>query len=110
MIVPVGASAAFLADLPITTLEQPELTDVFQRLGLDTLGLFAALSPADVVGRFGRDGQRAHRLARGEDEHPPDLRKPAADLAVTWSSSHRQSGLTRVRSPPRHWPTNSTPT
>ncbi|MEZ5377695.1 MAG: DNA polymerase Y family protein [Acidimicrobiales bacterium] len=84
VIVPVGASAAFLADLPITTLEQPELTDVFQRLGLDTLGLFAALSPADVVGRFGRDGQRAHRLARGEDEHPPDLRKPAADLAVTW--------------------------
>ncbi len=84
VIVPAGGSAEFLSELSITTLDQPPLTDVFQRLGLDTLGLFAALSPADVVGRFGREGQRAHRLARGEDEHPPDLRKPAADLAVTW--------------------------
>lgn len=84
VIVPVGGSAVFLSDLAIGTLEQPDLTDVLQRLGLDTLGLFAALSPADVVGRFGREGQLAHRLARGEDEHPPDLRKPATDLAVTW--------------------------
>lgn len=84
VIVPEGGSARFLSDLSIGTLEQPDMTDVLQRLGLDTLGLFAALSPADVVGRFGREGQLAHRLARGEDEHPPDLRKPATDLAVTW--------------------------
>ncbi len=84
VVVPAEGSALFLSDLSITALEQPELTDVLQRLGLHTLGAFAALSPVDVVGRFGREGQQAHRLARGEDEHPPDLRKPAADLAVSW--------------------------
>ena len=26
----------------------------------------------------------AHRLARGEDDFPPDLRRPAPDLATTW--------------------------
>jgi protein ImuB len=84
VIVTAGESPSFLADLPITALEQPALTDVLQRLGVDTLGAYATLSTADVIGRFGRDGGRAHRLARGEDEHPPDLRRPAADLAVVW--------------------------
>lgn len=84
-----GASPAFLADLPIGTLVEsagsdPSFVDVLGRLGLTTLGHFAGLSPADVVGRFGRDGLIAHRLARGDDEHPPDLRRPAPDLAVTW--------------------------
>ena len=84
-IVEPGASASFLAGLSIDELQLPDLVDVLRRLGLVTLGSFAALSPADVVGRFGREGQLAHRLARGEDEHPPDLRKPAPDLAVTWA-------------------------
>ncbi len=80
-----GASPGFLADLPITALEMSELTDVLARLGLTTLGSLAALSLVDVVGRFGRDGGLAHRLASGEDEHPPDLRRPAPDLAVSWA-------------------------
>jgi len=84
-VVPIGASGRFLAPLPITTLEMPELTDVLLRLGLDTLGRFAQLSAADVVDRFGRDGRLAHRLAQGLDDHPPDLRHPAPDLAVTWT-------------------------
>lgn len=83
-IVEPGASASFLAGMPIDELQLPDLVDVLRRLGLNTLGSFAALSAADVVGRFGREGQVAHRLARGDDEHPPDLRKPAPDLAVTW--------------------------
>ena len=80
-----GATPAFLADLPVTALEMPELTDVLVRLGLTTLGSLAALTVADLVGRFGRDGGLAHRLARGEDDNPPDLRHPAPDLAVTWT-------------------------
>jgi len=80
-----GASSRFLAPMPITTLEMPDLTDVLARLGLDTLGLFAQLAAADVVDRFGRDGLLAHRLARGLDDHPPDLRHPAPDLAVSWT-------------------------
>ncbi len=89
-IVDPGESAAFLAGLPIAELQSAQtptadLIDVLGRLGLSTLGAFAALNPADVVGRFGQEGQIAHRLARGEDEHPPDLRRPAPDLAVTWA-------------------------
>ncbi len=84
IVVTTGESAEFLSGVAITALEQPELTGVLARLGLTTLGAFAALNPADVVGRFGAEGQLAHRLARGEDEHPPDLRRPAPDMAVTW--------------------------
>ena len=80
-----GVSAEFLAPMPITTLEMPELTDVLIRLGLDTLGRFGQLAAADVIDRFGRDGVLAHRLARGLDDHPPDLRHPAPDLAVSWT-------------------------
>lgn len=84
-VVPEGASAEFLSPIAITTLGQPKLADVLSRLGLTTLGAFAGLKPADVVGRFGAEGQLAHRLARGEDQHPPDLRRPEPDLAATWS-------------------------
>lgn len=84
-VVPLGGSGEFLAPMPITTLEMPDLTDVLIRLGLDTLGRFAQLAAADVVDRFGRDGLLAHRLARGFDDHPPDLRHPAPDLAVSWT-------------------------
>ncbi len=84
VVLPVGASPGFLADLSIEHLEQPELTSVLIRLGLTTLGSFAGLEAGDISGRFGVEGLRAHRLARGEDGHPPDLRRPAPDLAVTW--------------------------
>jgi len=79
-----GQTATFLADITIDALELPALTGVLRRLGINTLGAFAALPVADVTGRFGQGGQLAHRLARGEDDYPPDLRRPALDLAVTW--------------------------
>ena len=84
VVIKLGSSAEFLAGFGIEALEMPELADVLIRLGLRTLGSFASLTGADVSGRFGRDGLLAHRLARGEDQHPPDLRRPAHDLAVTW--------------------------
>ena len=57
VIVAPHTSAAFLRPFAITALERPELTDVLTRLGLHTLGDFAALAAGDVVARFGRDGQ-----------------------------------------------------
>jgi len=78
-----GTSPAFLAPFPVATLGQPDLADVFGRLGLRTLGAVASLAATDVVARFGTDGLRAHRRARGLDERPPDAREPPADLAVT---------------------------
>jgi protein ImuB len=59
-----------------------DLVDLLRRLGLRTLGAFAALPTRDVVSRFPADGVLAHRLARGLDPRPPAARKPPADLTV----------------------------
>lgn len=78
-----GATADFLAPMNIDVLERPDLTDVLRRLGLRTLGAFARLPAADVLARFGREGQGAHRLAAGLDERPPDARHPPVDWSVS---------------------------
>jgi protein ImuB len=83
LVIDPGCSADFLAPLPVRLLERPALVDVLVRLGLSTLGDLAVLDTASVVGRFGADGAMAHRLARGLDERPPDVRDPPADLRVT---------------------------
>lgn len=81
-IVPPGGSRDFLAPLPVTALERPELADLLQRLGLRTLGDLARLPPAQVLARFGNDGALAHRLARGLDERPLQARVAPPDLSV----------------------------
>lgn len=83
-----GATAEFLAPLSIAELDQPgagraELVDLLRRLGLSTLGAFAALGERDVVSRFGSAGLLAHRLARGRSERPPHRRRPPPELTVT---------------------------
>lgn len=82
LVIPPGTSPEFLAPLPIHTLGKGELTDVLVRLGLAALGDFAGLDPADVLGRFGAEGARAHRLSCGWDERPPQLEQPPPDLEV----------------------------
>ncbi len=82
-IVPPGGTAGFLAPLPVTNLERPELTDVLVRLGVCTLGELASLSRADLIARFGWEGEGAHRLACGLDERQPATRPPPTDLSVS---------------------------
>ncbi|MCW3844787.1 DNA polymerase Y family protein [Micromonospora yasonensis] len=82
-IVPPGGSPEFLAALPVEALGRPALTDLLRRLGVRTLGDFAALSAGDVLARFGFDGALAHRLAAGRDHRPLAVRQPPADLTVT---------------------------
>ena len=77
-----GATREFLADVPIAALERPELTDLLTRLGIKTLGDYAALPAADVLTRFGFDGALAHRLASGLDHRPLAVRRPPPDLDV----------------------------
>lgn len=88
-----GASPVFLAPHGVTELvhatvtpeaavEVSVLVDLLHRLGLRTLGAFAALPPGDVHARFGHRGTWAHTLARGLDERPPARRRPEADLEV----------------------------
>jgi protein ImuB len=82
-LVPEGQSPVFLAEWPVAALDDPELADLLTRLGLRTLGAFAALPAAAVLGRFGPSGARAHRLTRGLDEHAPALTDPPAALIET---------------------------
>ena len=82
MIVPPEGSPRFLAPFPVSVLERPELSDLLVRLGVRTLGAFATLPVSDVLARFGTDGARAHRLARGLDERPLVGRVPPPELIV----------------------------
>jgi protein ImuB len=66
----------------VETLDVPDLPDLLRRLGLRTLGAFAELPPRDVLARFGPDGARCHRLARGLDGVPLAARPPVPELAV----------------------------
>jgi protein ImuB len=80
LVIPPGDSPAFLAPLPLSALDRPDLAGVLGRLGLHTFGDLAELPAGSVVGRFGAEGEAAHRLARGLDEHPPNLLAPPPDL------------------------------
>ena len=83
LVVPPGGSAGFLSPLTVDTLEQPALTDLLRRLGLRSLGAFAALPATEVLTRFGPDGAFAHRLARGDDDRAVVARKVPPELART---------------------------
>jgi protein ImuB len=85
VVVPGGGSAAFLRDLPVTVLaddgpEGRELADLLRRLGLATLGDFAALGPAEVSNRFGRYGADVWRRASGRAVTRLGSRQPPPDL------------------------------
>jgi protein ImuB len=88
LIVAPGGSPDFLAPLPIGTLDPSNdrdlsaLVDLLTRLGLITLGQFAALAPRDVLARFGPAGVWAHRQAGGRDDRPVAARRPAVEFGA----------------------------
>jgi protein ImuB len=70
-VVPAGQEAAALGPLPLAVLDlSPERQDLFRRWGLRTLGDLAALPAKGLAERFGPEGPRLRRLARGEDDVP----------------------------------------
>jgi len=81
-LVPAGASAQFLAPLPSSVLEEPQIVTLLMKLGISTLGEFANLSHADVRTRFGELGARLHALASGRDPQAFIARTPPLDLDV----------------------------
>ena len=83
LLVPQGRTPAFLSGLDVDVLGRPVLVDLLRRLGIRTLGHFAALPAGDVLARFGFDAALAHRAAAGCDERPLSPRRPPADLTVT---------------------------
>jgi protein ImuB len=82
LVVPPGKTAEFLAAQPVSVLADEDLAGLLKRLGLGTLGDFAALPARDVASRFGDAGECAYRLARGLDSRPLAARPPPADLSV----------------------------
>ncbi|MEU8243811.1 DNA polymerase Y family protein [Actinoplanes missouriensis] len=82
VVVAAGGTREFLSPVPVAALEKPDLTDLLKRLGVETLGQFAALPASDVATRFGFEGALAHRLASGSDHRPLALRQPPPDVAV----------------------------
>ena len=88
-IVTPGEDARFLSALSIRQLAtepslsgpgRADLADLLWRMGIRTIGQFAALSRTDVASRFGADAVSAHRFARGEPERGPSGREPPAEL------------------------------
>ena len=87
-----GADATYLADLPVSalmvepTLGDPEvlseLVGLLHRLGVRTLGDFAALPPRDVATRFGEAGATAQRIARAVPWRPPSVTAVPTGSAV----------------------------
>jgi protein ImuB len=80
-IVPAGAARAFLAPLPVSFLDKAgirlgansgssagsSIAAMLERLGIRTLGAFAALGADEATDRFGHSGAYAHGLAHGND-------------------------------------------
>ena len=76
-----GATAGFLAPLPVQLLGavaglDADFVQLLQRLGVRQLGQLSELAVADVLARFGRHGEFAHRIAGGGDDRPPDTIDP----------------------------------
>lgn len=79
LIVPSGEVDQFLAPWSVAVLARPELAVTLQRLGVTTLGQFAALPAAHVSDRFGADAAACHRVARGESGELAGLRDRGID-------------------------------
>jgi protein ImuB len=82
LVVASGAAATFLAGLPIGVVEDADMVSLLRRLGIRTLGDFAALSARDVLTRFGRSGEWWHRLAGGRDVRVASGRRPPLDASA----------------------------
>lgn len=66
-IVPEGRLASALSELPVRALEpSAELLASLTTIGVSRIGDYARLDAASVAGRYGEEGARLHRIARGD--------------------------------------------
>ncbi len=80
-IVPAGMSGLFLSPLSVDRVADPDLVGLLHRLGITTLGAFAALDAGAVRDRFGVAGELLHRSAAGHDDSPVIPRDVPVDYA-----------------------------
>ncbi|MFF7196432.1 DNA polymerase Y family protein [Streptomyces sp. NPDC008079] len=84
VLVPAGETAGLLAPYPVGVLGRPRLAELLVRLGIGTLGGFAALPSDQVSARFGADGAAAHRTASGREPRLLNASGAEPDHAVRW--------------------------
>ena len=98
----VVAGAEDLAAEPVALLRhRPELAalpEELERLGIATLGAFAALPRAAVADRFGPPGMLAHDLSHGRDtplrpRHPGELLEEVLELEESSSGTQLERAL-----------------
>jgi protein ImuB len=66
-----GQEAAFVADLPVALLRpSPALREALERWGIRRCRDLGALPVKEVALRLGSEGERLHRLARGQSDEP----------------------------------------
>jgi len=69
--VPVGGEATFLSPLPASLLTpDPDVRARLRRFGLKRIGQVAGLASSALVARFGEEGLRVGKRARGEEIDP----------------------------------------
>ena len=95
-VIPVGRAAEFLAPLPVQALRDEQLAGLLIRLGVHTLGGFAALAGPDVRDRFGERGARLHALAGGADSRVPVARPPDPELVRAVEFDQALAGTDQV--------------
>ena len=66
-LVAVGETTEFLATQAISCLHRSDIAELCLRLGITSLGAFAALDRDRVLERFGLDALHCHRVASGEE-------------------------------------------
>jgi protein ImuB len=95
VVVPAAGARAFLAPLPVALLRsRPELEllpDLFERLGVRTLGELGELPAPAVAERFGHPGLLALDLALGRDT-PLDPRRPPEPVVERLALPEAASG------------------
>lgn len=71
-VVPPGEEAAFLSPLPVNMLwgVGPKTSQLFEEMGIHTIGDLARWNPADLMKRFGKMGQELITRAQGIDDRP----------------------------------------
>lgn len=83
VIVPAGGDARYLSNAPLALIPMDgELRDALASLGICTAGALAALEAEDVERRWGSDGLRVWRLARGHDPRRPVLARVESPRSV----------------------------
>ncbi|GAA1001877.1 DNA polymerase IV [Nocardiopsis tropica] len=84
-VIPPAAQEAMLYPLPVRKLWGigPVAGERLSRLGIETIGQFAAMSEVEVVSVLGATlGPALHRLARGEDNRPIETRTEAKSISA----------------------------